>query len=44
METLARLRGKVATVVVTHRESTLQVCDRILSVEGQRVVERRPAD
>ncbi len=44
VETLARLRGKVATVVVTHRESTLQVCDRILSVEGQRVVERRPAD
>jgi ABC-type multidrug transport system fused ATPase/permease subunit len=43
-ETLARLRGRVTTIVVTHRESTLRVCDRVFGVEGQRVVERGRAD
>ena len=44
IETLARLRGQVTVVVVTHRDSTLRVCDRVLAFEDQRVVERRPAD
>lgn len=39
-ETLGRLRGRVSTVVVTHRDSTLRVCDRVVVVEGQRVAER----
>ncbi|MEN9823278.1 MAG: hypothetical protein RLZ04_1704, partial [Actinomycetota bacterium] len=37
VETIARLRGRVTTIVVTHRESTLAVCDRVWRVEGGRV-------
>jgi len=33
-ETLRRLKGKVLTVVVSHRESTLEICDRRLVVDG----------
>ena len=44
IDTLGRLRDQVTVVVVTHRDSTLRVCDRVLAFEGQRVVERRPAD
>lgn len=44
IDTLARLRGRVTVVVVTHRDSTLRVCDRVLAFEDQRVVERRPTD
>lgn len=41
VDTLARLRGTVTVVVVTHRDSTLRVCDRVIALEGQRAVERR---
>jgi len=36
-ETLGRLRGRVTTVVVSHRESTLEICDRRLLVSAGRV-------
>lgn len=35
--TLHDLRGKVLTVVIAHRMSTLEVCDRILVVESGRL-------
>jgi ABC-type multidrug transport system fused ATPase/permease subunit len=37
VETITRLRGRVTTIVVTHRDSTLAACDRVWSVEGGRV-------
>lgn len=37
VETIERLKGAVTTVVVTHRESTLRACDRVLRVEGGQV-------
>ena len=41
VDTLARLRGQVTVIVVSHRESTLAVCDRVLSLDGGRLSERR---
>jgi ABC-type multidrug transport system fused ATPase/permease subunit len=37
VETITRLRGRVTTIVVTHRDSTLAACDRVWSVEGGRI-------
>ena len=34
VETITRLKGAVTTVVVTHRESTLRACDRVVRVEN----------
>ena len=34
VETIGRLKGSVTVVVVTHRDSTLQACDRVLRVEN----------
>jgi ABC-type multidrug transport system fused ATPase/permease subunit len=39
VETVNRLKGQVTTIVVTHRESTLRACDRILAVENGSVTE-----
>jgi ABC-type multidrug transport system fused ATPase/permease subunit len=39
VETMNRLKGQVTTIVVTHRESTLRACDRILVVENGTVTE-----
>ena len=39
VETMNRLKGDVTTIVVTHRESTLRACDRILLVDNGTVVE-----
>lgn len=36
-DTLAGLRGDVTTVIIAHRMSTLDICDRIMVVEGGRV-------
>lgn len=36
-ETLATLHGKVTIVIIAHRMSTLDLCDRIAVVEGGRV-------
>ena len=44
IETLSKLRGRVMVIVITHRDTTLRVCDRILSLEDQRLVELRPTD
>jgi len=38
--TVAALRGRITVVVIAHRESTLSVCDRILTVRHNRVEER----
>jgi ABC-type multidrug transport system fused ATPase/permease subunit len=38
--TIAALRGKVTVVLVAHRESTLAVCDRIITVDRHRATER----
>jgi len=35
--TIDGLRGKVLTVVIAHRMSTIEVCDRILVIEGGRL-------
>lgn len=40
-ETIGRLRGSTTTVVVSHRESTLAVCDRVLVLTNGRLSERR---
>ena len=39
VETINRLKGEVTTIVVTHRESTLRACDRILLVDNGAVRE-----
>ena len=39
VETMNRLKGSVTTIVVTHRESTLRACDRILLVDQGTVIE-----
>lgn len=39
VETMNRLKGSVTTIVVTHRESTLRACDRILGVDQGSVIE-----
>ena len=39
VETMNRLKGSVTTIVVTHRESTLRACDRILLVDRGTVIE-----
>jgi ATP-binding cassette subfamily B protein len=38
--TIASLRGKITVVLVAHRESTLEVCDRIITVDRHRAQER----
>jgi ABC-type multidrug transport system fused ATPase/permease subunit len=38
--TVADLRGRITVVLIAHRESTLSVCDRILTVGRHRVEER----
>jgi ABC-type multidrug transport system fused ATPase/permease subunit len=38
-ETLRRLKGEVLTIVVSHRSSTLEICDRRLVVDGGSVRE-----
>lgn len=40
-ETIARLRGTTTTIVVSHRDSTLAVCDRVLVLSEGRLSERR---
>jgi ABC-type multidrug transport system fused ATPase/permease subunit len=37
-ESLTALRGKVMVVIIAHRMSTLDMCDRIMVVEGGHVV------
>ncbi len=39
-DTLSRLRGNTAVIVVTHRDSTLSVCDRVIDVRDGAVAER----
>lgn len=39
--TLDRLRGRVTVVVVSHRETTLAVCDRVLALADGHLTERR---
>ncbi len=36
-DTLAGLRGRVTTVIIAHRMSTLDICDRIIVIEDGRV-------
>ncbi|WP_040751137.1 ABC transporter ATP-binding protein [Phycicoccus elongatus] len=35
--TLAQLRGQITVVIIAHRMSTLDICDRILVIEGGRL-------
>ena len=35
--TLAHLRGQISIVIIAHRMSTLDICDRILVIEGGRM-------
>lgn len=37
-ETITDLRGRTTMVVIAHRMSTLQMCDRLLVIEGGRLV------
>jgi ATP-binding cassette, subfamily B, bacterial len=39
--TLQALRGRVTVILIAHRESTLTVCDRIITVDRHRASERR---
>jgi ABC-type multidrug transport system fused ATPase/permease subunit len=36
-DTMSRLRGRVTTIVIAHRMSTLDLCDRIMVIEAGRV-------
>lgn len=40
---IARLRGHTTVVIVAHRPTTLDVCDRVLLVDGGRVSEVEPS-
>lgn len=40
VEAIRRLRGSVAVIVVSHRESTLAACDRVVVVDQGRVTDR----
>ena len=40
-DTITELKGRVTLVIVAHRLSTLDVCDRVISMEAGRI---RPAD
>jgi len=37
-ETIRNLRGRVTVVVIAHRLSTLDVCDRLMVIEGGRLM------
>ena len=37
-ETIAALRGEVTVVVIAHRLSTLEMCDRLMVIEGGRLM------
>ena len=41
VETLGRLRGSTTVLVVSHRDSTLAACDRVIVVDGGSITERR---
>ena len=41
--TLEGLRGRITVLLIAHRESTLSVCDRIITVDRHRAVERASA-
>ena len=36
-ETIDELKGRVTMVIVAHRRSTLDVCDRVISMRGGRI-------
>ncbi len=38
-DTLLALRGKVTVVIIAHRMSTLDICDRIMVIEGGRLLD-----
>ncbi len=40
--TLAQLRGEVTVIIVAHRLSTLEICDRLLEVSSYAVTELEP--
>jgi ABC-type multidrug transport system fused ATPase/permease subunit len=42
--TLASLRGDVTVVVIAHRMSTLEICDRILTIDGGRIAGLDPPE
>lgn len=42
-ETLEQLVGTCSLLIVAHRPATLQLCHRVVSLEGGRLVERQPA-
>ncbi|MFZ9986097.1 MAG: ABC transporter ATP-binding protein, partial [Ilumatobacteraceae bacterium] len=42
VETIARLKGLVTTIVVSHRDSTLSTCDRVLRIENGSVSDVTP--
>jgi ABC-type multidrug transport system fused ATPase/permease subunit len=35
--TITELKGRVTLVIVAHRLSTLEVCDRVISIEAGRI-------
>lgn len=37
-ETMGNLRGRVTVIVIAHRLSTLEVCDRLMVIEGGRLM------
>ena len=38
MRALARLKGKCTIILVTHRPSHMRLCDRVLGLDGGRLV------
>ena len=43
VQTLARIKGEVSVLVVSHRRSALAACDRVVELAAGRVVKDRPA-
>lgn len=39
VRSLARLKGRLALVVVAHRRAVLELCDRVVTLDGGRIVE-----
>ena len=44
VEEIRRLKGKVTMIVIAHRASTVEHCDRIYRLEVGRIIDSGPPD